>query len=153
MPAARQCWSDRVDRVDGGFDLSDLNDLSDLIDRQRNGMPSDAFMSGFDAGMRDAGSVLGEEWWLLSGVKDEAGTGYPAISMDGLEAGAKVVVGGKLVEVTVSILISEKVAADSGVTHKSVVRVSGEVLRVMTILNERDGTVSLRCGPAGVTMK
>ncbi len=84
------------------------------------------------------------EDWILGDVT------WPAIAIEKLTVGSKVMKGGQLIDANTVIFVSQDVFTSSGVQKGNIVTARGIELAVLEIDQDGDDSRSLVCGPAQI---
>jgi hypothetical protein len=107
-------------------------------------MNDNAFFRAFNPSLNAAQKVMGEKFEIDASEWD-------AIAVDELDADTRAEWGGKLADVSTTILVSSAIAQQSGAAIGKVVTVRGTRLRISDTKNEGDDSVTLFCGPVGLS--
>lgn len=103
------------------------------------------FYDNFNAALPDMEAAFGESWTLGSST-------FPAISIDKLGVGSKVMKGGQFIDANTTIFVRLDVFNGSGVKKGSIVNVRGTDLAVLEIDSDGDDSRTLVCGPASLDL-
>jgi hypothetical protein len=104
---------------------------------------TNSFFAAFDPSLREAQRVMGESW-ALGNIE------YEAIAMDALSATDRAALGGRFVDVSMTVHVSLSVFTNSGVRKGSVIVARGAKVRVTEIQNDGDDARTLLCGPVNI---
>ncbi len=84
------------------------------------------------------------EDWILDSMT------WPAISIEKLAVGSKVMKGGQLIDANTVIFVSEDIFQSSAVKKGNLITARGTELAVLEIDQDGDASRSLVCGPAQI---
>ena len=101
------------------------------------------FFDSFNSSLPEMESDFGENWVLNSGT-------FPAIAIDNLAVGSKVMLGGQLIDAHTMIFVRLDVFTGSGVKKGDIVTARGTDLTVLEIDSDGDDSRTLVCGPAQI---
>ncbi len=101
------------------------------------------FFDQFNAALPEFASEFTEDWILGS-------SNFPAIAIDKLTVGSKIMSGGQLIDATVEIYVDLDTFNASGVKKGNLVTARGTQLSVLRVDSDGDDSRTLVCGPAGI---
>ena len=99
------------------------------------------FFDSFNGSLPEMESEFGEDWVLN-------GSTFPAIAIDKLSVGSKVMHGGQLVDANVAIFVRFDIFNGSGVKKGDVVTAREQDVIVLQVESDGDDSRTLICGPS-----
>lgn len=102
-----------------------------------------SFFSDFNKSLDDAQAQFGESFYV-------GATKGNAVSIDTLERTTRVIVGGQYSDVTVTVNVRTTELLRLGIKEGVVLTVRGERVRVFSMPQDGDDTITLNCGSAGI---
>ena len=110
-------------------------------------MAYNLFQRNMSEANKDLGKTCGEEFEV---IKNGIAGSYTALSIGGVSKTVRGMAGGRFADASLSLRVLEKVLLDAQIVQGTVLKVGGDLLRVMTVMNPRDGSKRIICGPAAI---